>query len=844
MADAGKKGKLTKAEKEKLKKEELERKAQEEAFRNYTQNASERASTIEIPMFQSESARLQAAEEAKVRKKEEEIMAVEKVKLENEERRVRRADMSELQELLNSKYSKLRKLHDDRREKTKWARYMRCDGSPDPTIQGEINTYINLRLEDQSRNDSDSVLKDSLMDLDLMSELQYIMDDTPPENLLEKDKFLYNETISELQKLISVKLDLGSLQILCDATVLADPETGNLQHVVQNDHIFLGIWGNIMKNPRIKSFEFPTVHFTFDIPRVLGLMDCAVRLMITKYDHFSPTSKSIIPRAKKAATEAATDLPVTEETKVEEEAAQDTSDKLEVRVGSPEDVSSIDNIGLHPMISDTEEPREETEVEVQEILEEDYADPPTPVPLDYEDFDEEDDIVDLRAYDVVGGVYQFNLLNLPPQPKNAGSWTITQLVDPPQIQYLEYIADTSEEAKKDAKDKDTKKDEKPLIGINMILPENCMFFETPVVARWDYDRKLWSTAGFSDLNFVEVTRNFNFKTTHFGTFCLLQDTHMNMPFQSWNLRPHGVNRAVLTITAAIIEIEIEMKDSLCCLSQPKDKPELESIRDKWVTPQELVKIMKAAGVNVFPNEDSSKFVSIQGKFVEKIFHKHPLIEERMYQQMALTASALAYNWSKWNGERSKDEIVFQVAEALEDEPVLEDYWSVFLATKRRVTKLKLTEFDEAFKMPTEEERLEISANYDTSLSIDNGSIGARLSTSRRSKNPSPNSSVLNIPGSKSKVARNMSYSRRPSRLESGHSSTAKLRKLKKTKKDAPVDMFLKQFDINNSTFKSNMYHLMPEFTSKEALERVQETSDQFMDCVNQLLKATRVLVFS
>lgn len=42
---------------------------------------------------------------------------------------------------------------------------MRCDGSPDPTVQGEINTYINLRLEDQSRNDSDNVLKDSLMDL-------------------------------------------------------------------------------------------------------------------------------------------------------------------------------------------------------------------------------------------------------------------------------------------------------------------------------------------------------------------------------------------------------------------------------------------------------------------------------------------------------------------------------------------------------------------------------------------------------------------------------------------------------------------------------------------------------
>ena len=48
---------------------------------------------------------------------------------------------------------------------SQWARYMRCDGSPDPTNQGEINTYINLRMEDNSRNDAVNVLKDSLMDL-------------------------------------------------------------------------------------------------------------------------------------------------------------------------------------------------------------------------------------------------------------------------------------------------------------------------------------------------------------------------------------------------------------------------------------------------------------------------------------------------------------------------------------------------------------------------------------------------------------------------------------------------------------------------------------------------------
>ena len=46
---------------------------------------------------------------------------------------------------------------------------MRCDGSPDPTIPGEINTYINLRLEDKDNNNIDVVLKQGQQDLDVSS---------------------------------------------------------------------------------------------------------------------------------------------------------------------------------------------------------------------------------------------------------------------------------------------------------------------------------------------------------------------------------------------------------------------------------------------------------------------------------------------------------------------------------------------------------------------------------------------------------------------------------------------------------------------------------------------------
>jgi len=42
-----------------------------------------------------------------------------------------------------------------------WARYMKCDGSPDPTILPEINMYMSLWREDTENVSFDSVLKSS-----------------------------------------------------------------------------------------------------------------------------------------------------------------------------------------------------------------------------------------------------------------------------------------------------------------------------------------------------------------------------------------------------------------------------------------------------------------------------------------------------------------------------------------------------------------------------------------------------------------------------------------------------------------------------------------------------------
>lgn len=61
---------------------------------------------------------------------------------------------------------------------------MRCDGSPDPTVQGEINTYINLRLEDTDHDDVESVFKASELDTKvtvLCLQMQCFIQNSKPE---------------------------------------------------------------------------------------------------------------------------------------------------------------------------------------------------------------------------------------------------------------------------------------------------------------------------------------------------------------------------------------------------------------------------------------------------------------------------------------------------------------------------------------------------------------------------------------------------------------------------------------------------------------------------------------
>ncbi|XP_064635495.1 dynein axonemal intermediate chain 7 homolog isoform X2 [Lineus longissimus] len=741
MPPKGKKGAPAgKGKPKKIDKEEEERRAREE-----------------------EEARLRAEEEERERKEKEKREAEERRRLENEERTRRKAQLLELNSITESNETQLLNIHDNRRKKAKWARYMRCDGSPDPTIPGEINTYMNLWREDNERVTIDQVLKDSDLALALISELQFLLDDTPANEITEAEAERYGTTQNDLQDLLHEKLLRAEHELLLDSADRADPQTMNLQTVIENDLVSLCVWGNISKNPRIKYFEFADKGIGFDIPKLLTMTDCAVCFLFTKFDHFSQKCKSFLPRQKKKIVEEV-EPPVVEE-------EEKTDGEEEKKEGEGEEEGGIEReetedvmASLRKLDDDDEDKKEEEEVKVEEPEEEELVDDgdiKTPEPPEWEDFDGDEDVYDMRAYCVQGGLFHFNLLHMPPQPKNAKTWVMRQVVEPPMISHIEYMADTvnpaliqqqednnkeGEEGEvKAVKEEGKKRDERPPIGVSMKLPGDVVFNEEPQLGRWDYEQNVWRMDGFTDIVYNEDNRVVQFKTAFYGTMSLLSDTHINMPFQSWELRPRGMNHAQLTVIAAINECEIEIKDDKCCLNLPEEGAveQLEHLRNKWMIPRDFIKAMRDSGVNIFPSEDSPKYVSIQSKNV--------ITEERLYQQMALTSSAMAYSWSKWNAEVADNEkIVFQGAECLKDQHLLEEEWALFLVTKKRSMKLKMTEFEEAF-----------SDDY-----------------------------------------------------------------------------------AEGTNFHADMYHMVLELASEDALTRIRESSFKFIDCVNQLLTGTKLVTYS
>ncbi|XP_025021940.1 protein CASC1 [Python bivittatus] len=660
-------GKISKAERMRLLREEEERR-----------------------MIEEEQARLRAELEETVRAEKERIEREKTEQLEAKDQERRGVELSELYELeenffLASQWKlKCRAL-------AKWEHYTGCDGSPDPTIPQEINTFMSLWLED-TNNDIMIVVEKGSKVLELIAKLEMYILETPFDELSSDEVAQYQETILNLQNLLHHKYNQATEQLLKQASSYAESESGNMEVVMKEKDITLCIWANLKKNPRFRNQLFYDEEKQpcngFELPKPLTICDVAIRILHTHYDHLSPIQT--FPKEPPKL-----DLPTTEilvqpsgEKKEKEEEPGILKDVSE----SKTEQSSVRTTTFSDLFTYPEGRRNGSR---ESSIREDYYNRSSVLlqstsrahisALRLFDISElevlEDFTVDLHQYMSVGGVYHCDVLKLPPQAKQVKGWTMVEVLDT-GLETYPYVALYEEGEDSSA----------ITVGITVHLPDSVIYFEQPLIARWDPQDKYWRTDDIGEVVYKMKEKEISFKMNGFFTVTLLQDAHLNMPYQCWELLPIGPDKAVLTILTTFAEVQIHIKDNQCMLysvATVEDSDLLLGLREKWMTPMALMVTLKRAGMNIFPAEYSTKYVSVNKKSL--------LAEIMVYQQMSLVATSFAFGWSKWNLRSGEDNVVFKACEHLTEEELVDDeLWDLYMFNGQRAQKLAIEEDSYSF----------------------------------------------------------------------------------------------------------------------------------------------------
>ncbi|XP_070126190.1 dynein axonemal intermediate chain 7 isoform X4 [Equus przewalskii] len=648
---------------------------------------------------EEEERRQKEEEEARLKYEKEEMEKLEIKRIEREKwRQLEAKDLErrneELEELylLERCFPEAEKLKRETRLLSQWKHYIQCDGSPDPSVSQEINTFISLWKEET------------------------------------------NETFEEV---------IGkSKLVLNQASTLADLDSGNMEKVIQDENITLYVWANLKKNPRYRSVRFSETQIGFEIPRILATSDIALRLLHTHYDHVTPLRP--VPTSLQEHTSTITNLVRDEEKNLEaaiskemqEECKQEENESNSVH---EEEIKVEDQGETEVKMSSVQEEPEVTKCELemklisetvlaaQLLLLENAHEKPS---------DLDDNEVDLCQFTTLGGVYHLDILELPPQCKPMKGWMVVEILKEGLQKYI-YPPETTEDFETEYSF--------PPIEVTLEVHENVIFFEDPMVARWDAEGKHWKTDGISNVSYKSEERLITFNLETFGPVTLIQDSHINMPYQSWELRPLDVNKVLLSVTTIFAEIQIQIKENLCMLASIKvnNKKHSSILEGRWMTPVSFITALKEAGLNIFPTRHSHFYVIIN--------YKVPLTEMKAYRQMALLSSAFAFGWSRWNMLCDSKKVVFKVREHLrKEEPIEDPNWALLMFSGDRAQRLKIDEYSDTFSEALKEE----------------------------------------------------------------------------------------------TEFHSTLYHMVKDFASEEAMEKIRSSNDQFIDSVGHMLLLTRVLSYS
>ncbi|XP_038963397.1 dynein axonemal intermediate chain 7 isoform X4 [Rattus norvegicus] len=608
----------------------------------------------------------------------------------------RRSEELEELALLECCFPEAEKQKREMRVLAQWKHYTECDGSPDPRIAQEMNTFISL-WEEEKNETFEQVMEKSKLVLSLIEKLKLILLETPSCDLDKSTVLQYQGSILRLQELLSLKVNVATELLLRQASNLADLDTGNMEKIIKDENVTLYVWANLKKNPRYRTVKFSQTQVGFEIPRILATSNVALRLLHTHYDHITPLFSTVVTEEKHGSIvaenfkeEERTEKAVPEENVFTEEAADEAE---QLKAEEERELSSIpeEEVKFDPTvdtvtqkISDPEEEESQTtqfELErkllsetvsaaqlslIENVLE---------MPETLEPYE-----VNMCHFAPLGGVYHLEILELPPQSKPVKGWVLAEIRQE-GLQKFTYPPENTEEPDPESAF--------PPIEVTLEIHESAIFFEDPQVVRWDAEGKFWRSDGVTCVYYNRENRLLTFSIDTMGPVTLIQDAHVNMPYQSWELSPLGMNKALLMVTTVFIELQIHIKETHCMLAAVKLKGKSRELRviGKWMTPIPFILALKEAGLNIFP--------AVYSHFYVVVNNKVPQMELKAYRQMALLSSAFSFGWSKWNMVCNSTRVVFRVREHISEEEE-QNTWALLMFSGDRAQMLKMQEESDQF----------------------------------------------------------------------------------------------------------------------------------------------------
>ncbi|KAJ3148431.1 Protein casc1 [Geranomyces variabilis] len=256
---------------------------------------------------------------------------------------------------------------------------------------------------------------------------------------------------------------------------------------------------------------------------------------------------------------------------------------------------------------------------------------------------------------VIGGVLNFDLIEMPDPPKTIDAWTIRpMLAREGKITTIAYPF-----KKPPAEDEDETLPVEDGSGgggggggggpedgsvwsmqVSFPIEPGCLLHEGAATVRWwNAAENFWDDEGVSDVEINKEACTIRFKSIHFAPTALVQSTYAELPYGDWSLHPLSATSAHLHVRGVLNDIELEIGPGACRLISPRTPFTEEHLCDKWMNPAILFRRLSRMGANFRAP------TTVRGVDIGNLILKNPTVEDQVITSISLLASRTAFRRS-------------------------------------------------------------------------------------------------------------------------------------------------------------------------------------------------------